>query len=51
MPFDGDNAEDVFDKIRKCDYELPNVRELSPECVDLLASMLTLSPKKRTTAK
>ena len=49
MPFDGNDENEVFGKIKKGHYTYPKGIELSPEAIDLIKGMITVDPSKRLT--
>jgi len=47
MPFDGNNEDEVFRKIKKGNYTYPKGLELSPEVIDLIRGMITVDRSAR----
>jgi serine/threonine-protein kinase HSL1 (negative regulator of Swe1 kinase) len=49
MPFEGNNIQQVFEKIKKGKFKMPRYR--SKNAKDLISKMLELDPKKRITCE
>jgi len=50
-PFWEEDQDEMFEKIRKGDYEFPDNMTITPQAKDLIQRLLTVDPSKRITAK
>lgn len=53
-PFIGENDEIIFEKIKKGEFEIDNLKEfssISDDAKDLLRNLLVVDPEKRITAE
>jgi calcium-dependent protein kinase len=51
LPFSGKDSEEVFFKAEVGKYPKKPLQNLSPECQDFIAQMLTVNPSKRITTQ
>lgn len=53
FPFEGDNAQQIFEKIKSDKLNIPtkDASRFSPECIDFLQKILEKNPKKRLSAQ
>jgi serine/threonine protein kinase len=53
IPYDGEDIYEIMKNNKKADinFDIPELKKFSPECLSLLYSMLELSPENRITPK
>ena len=52
-PFDGDDDNQIIKKVKMGSYStnIPELKSISRDCIDLLKKLLTFDPTKRITAE
>ena len=52
IPFDADSPDALFKKIKNCEWSfvMPQFKDVSPECKDLITKLLMKDPEERITS-